>query len=495
MDSKRYRRYFVILDNEDEGFNSKQGKKPKGYAKIETRNGKGILNYYVQNLKFFDKAEWVYRGYLIGIRKDKPIYVQTGMILIDKDGKGEHSWKFDVENVDGNGNKFNNFNVIAVIAEDSKKDKIQDITAPLIGFIDKQPVQWKHILKNYLLQSEKEKIPSSDVFQEKEQQDLKQLIEPGLQKKEKDEEEREEQSESNVQETSIEEKGQKVEELQQYEQAAKESNMEKEVPITVGTEKEEMQVAIDTEKEETQIATGIKKEQTETTVDTEKEEIQKVAGTEREEEQIEVDTEKEELEEPKKENDIEAEYMQKKQDIANYIEQGINDQDFKEEPEKIHYNSQYFRMVCEYIQDVLKYYPKVEPFENKMQGCSWWKIPYNNQMLYRHFMPFHGYINNMGYYPYTNYMTSYSDLIYKYQHYIFGISSDSKGEPVYYLYGVPGRFILSEQPDQGTTGFIYWHPIQDKNPERGDYGYWILHIDAKTGSVVMPLKPTLPPQY
>jgi hypothetical protein len=53
--------------------------------------------------------------------------------------------------------------------------------------------------------------------------------------------------------------------------------------------------------------------------------------------------------------------------------------------------------------------------------------------------------------------------------------------------------MLSEQPYEGMTGFVYWHPLQDKKGKKGDYGYWILHIDAKTGNVVMPRKPTPPP--
>ena len=91
-------------------------------------------------------------------------------------------------------------------------------------------------------------------------------------------------------------------------------------------------------------------------------------------------------------------------------------------------------------------------------------------------------------------MTGCSDLIYKYQHYIFGIVENQPDEATYYIYGIPGRYILSEQPYEGMTGFVYWHPLENKIPQRGDYGYWLLYVDAKTGNIAMPQKPTPPPR-
>ena len=91
-------------------------------------------------------------------------------------------------------------------------------------------------------------------------------------------------------------------------------------------------------------------------------------------------------------------------------------------------------------------------------------------------------------------MTGCTDLIYKYQHYIFGITENENEEATYYIYGIPGRFVLSEQPYEGKTGFVYWHPLEDRAPKKGDYGYWTLHIDAKTGNIVMPQQTTPPPK-
>lgn len=460
MDSRRYRRYFVILEGAEEGFESKKNKKPKGYAKIETRNGKGVLNCYVQNLKYFEGAEWIYRGYLIGTKKEKPVYAQMGVIVIDQDGKGELNWKFDVENVDGRGSNFDDFNVIAVIAENGKKGIAQEINAPLVGFIDKRKTEWKHALKEEIQKEQKGPL--------KEEAEASFIREEGF---------HEEPASQAKESVEVDFEGEKTEmpseEREIKLQAAELIQEEKTgMPETVEKEAGEGQEKIQEEKEKKQDAgqhQEIEKDFEEKTG-----EAMETAGQHSHDPNV-----------------FEGERTVAAESAGAENAKKEAEQEFIRQTAGPGYQSQYFKMVCEYIQNVLKYYPKVEPFEKNMEGCSWWKISCNHQTLYRQFMPFYGYMYPM--YPYTRHMASCSDLIYKYQHYIFGIKKDEQGEVIHYLYGIPGRFLLSEQPDQGMTGFVYWHPLEDKKAERGDYGYWILHIDAKTGHVVMPLKPTPPP--
>lgn len=74
----------------------------------------------------------------------------------------------------------------------------------------------------------------------------------------------------------------------------------------------------------------------------------------------------------------------------------------------------------------------------------------------------------------------------KYGHFIIGNSAEKS-----YI-GIPGRFILEEQPACGSTGFTLWQPlrggeemyrslekIDDKTAELV-YGYWIACIDNDT---------------
>lgn len=73
----------------------------------------------------------------------------------------------------------------------------------------------------------------------------------------------------------------------------------------------------------------------------------------------------------------------------------------------------------------------------------------------------------------------------KYGHFIIG-----NGDKFSYI-GIPGRFLIEEQPAEGETGFTLWQPLRggrtfyESLEEMGEdahfiYGYWIARIDAKT---------------
>ena len=73
-----------------------------------------------------------------------------------------------------------------------------------------------------------------------------------------------------------------------------------------------------------------------------------------------------------------------------------------------------------------------------------------------------------------------------YGHFIIGNSE--KGDFI----GIPGRFMLKEQPAEGKTGFTLWQPLRggeelyesleeiDEETAERVYGYWIAKIDGKT---------------
>ncbi len=74
----------------------------------------------------------------------------------------------------------------------------------------------------------------------------------------------------------------------------------------------------------------------------------------------------------------------------------------------------------------------------------------------------------------------------KYNHFIIG-----KGQNRNYI-GIPGRFILEEQPAGGETGFTLWQPLRggetfyknlgEMEEETAEfiYGYWIAALDENT---------------
>ena len=74
----------------------------------------------------------------------------------------------------------------------------------------------------------------------------------------------------------------------------------------------------------------------------------------------------------------------------------------------------------------------------------------------------------------------------KYGHFIVGVSQ--KGNYI----GIPGRFMLEEQPAGGKTGFTLWQPLRggeemysglsdmDEKTAELVYGYWTAAIDSST---------------
>ncbi len=77
-------------------------------------------------------------------------------------------------------------------------------------------------------------------------------------------------------------------------------------------------------------------------------------------------------------------------------------------------------------------------------------------------------------------------MAFKYRHFIIGSSAASD-----YI-GIPGRFLLREQPAGGKTGFTLWQPLRggeelyeslevlDEETAEVIYGYWIAKLDSET---------------
>lgn len=78
----------------------------------------------------------------------------------------------------------------------------------------------------------------------------------------------------------------------------------------------------------------------------------------------------------------------------------------------------------------------------------------------------------------------------KYGHFIIGQRQEADMSECYI--GIPGRFLLEEQPAGGKSGFTLWQPIKGGEQffdtletiedEMADsiYGYWIAALDEKT---------------
>ncbi|WMM24382.1 hypothetical protein RBU61_15825 [Tissierella sp. MB52-C2] len=131
-----------------------------------------------------------------------------------------------------------------------------------------------------------------------------------------------------------------------------------------------------------------------------------------------------------------------------------------------------------YVLSILRFFPYIEPFKYKLKGYNWWIVELDKENEYRAFLPYFSYIiggNNKEFYRENT--ATCSQLMDKYQHYLFGLYNE--GENVkYFVYGIPGKFMREEHPYVGEREFNTWY--EGINAE----GYWIIHIDPMTGKPV-----------
>jgi hypothetical protein len=93
---KSYSRYFIILQEDEKGYALGSDKLPSGYAKLEIKNDKCKVSYYVQNLK---KESTPYFMVLICNKKDVKKLIRIGEMNIDEYGRTEVSYEYPTENV------------------------------------------------------------------------------------------------------------------------------------------------------------------------------------------------------------------------------------------------------------------------------------------------------------------------------------------------------------------------------------------------------------
>lgn len=76
---------------------------------------------------------------------------------------------------------------------------------------------------------------------------------------------------------------------------------------------------------------------------------------------------------------------------------------------------------------------------------------------------------------------------------LIGTVADESGSLQYMVHGIPGRLLRADQPDQGRTGYLYWHPYYGIEERIGAIGYWLCYIHPQTNQIATPLGVTIPP--
>ena len=139
-----------------------------------------------------------------------------------------------------------------------------------------------------------------------------------------------------------------------------------------------------------------------------------------------------------------------------------------------------------YVLNILRYFPYLDPFKNNLTGYNWWVVDLDRENEYRSFLPYFSYLtggNNKE--SYNESAITCTELMDKYQHYIFGLYNVNE-EVKYFVYGVPGSFTEGEHPGKGRDGFNTWYEGKNEN------GYWIIYIDPITGKPIYPFNPMIP---
>lgn len=123
MNYVKYNRSFVMMEEQSSRFAARESAPIKGYLKVETGNNKGALRCIVQNLRYFEKGDYIYKLILFGKKGERTIHTIIGNLLINRQGNGETYFRFLPLDMDGKGNFYHNYTTAIVAAASTKNDR------------------------------------------------------------------------------------------------------------------------------------------------------------------------------------------------------------------------------------------------------------------------------------------------------------------------------------------------------------------------------------
>ena len=125
-----YKRDFIIMKEEDKGYQIRQGKTPTGYVKLERKGDKVKLNGFFQDL--VPSGELSYR--LILLSDSKKTSIDLGEFIFDSNGRGVINKHLNSYDVMDSGIDISEFTSALVAYKDQ---------APLYGSINKENGNWR----------------------------------------------------------------------------------------------------------------------------------------------------------------------------------------------------------------------------------------------------------------------------------------------------------------------------------------------------------------
>lgn len=485
---KGYSRYFIILQQDENGYSVSSDKLPSGYTKLETKSDKCKITYYVQNIR---KELEPYYMVLICSKKDTKKIINLGEMNIDEYGRAEITYEYSTANIAGSTLPIDLVTGAAIIKQDGSK-----IISVMSGFASADPPSdWKgfHLLNENRKESvAEEKVEKAEKKPEKAKKKVKET--------EKEETIIEESSE---QTKVFEEYERKIEELKQLkDKLAEEEKKEEKIDIKEELkveEKEDIKAEEKTEKAE-EVKEKVKTE--EKSKDQVKEEIKEEVKVsleekvrkeiqEKLEQEIEEKVRREIEEKVKKEIEEKVKAEIKEEVIQKEKVEEKAEEDSKKEIVDEHRTvkdgsskEQEYPLgtVGEFFKSLAKDFEEVQGACTEIKRCKWYKVNVESMQDMNSESDYNKY--TIIYYP----MMSYYPYINKHKHFLLGYKYDKEGKMKYIVYGIAGSKNIYDQPYGGKSGFVTW-VSEDEADTRGEQlGYWLMFYDFKTSTIVVPAR-------
>lgn len=425
---KTYSRVFIILQEMKKNLGISSDRIPNGYVKLEIKNTKCKICFYVQNLKPMAKD---YKMLLLSGDKNDGKAIDLGKAKIDSNGKCEINIEKSMDNLANNDISIDKIIGAAIAIVDGG-----EIDGVMCGFSIKDiPEDWT----KYKLVKEDNEYNSQEKAKE-----IKEI--------------------EKVKETK------KKEEVKEYKETEKKEECKGEKEIDQCNEEKE--VYCDDRKHEKQQGEPYSTDD----IINPQNSLQELEQEETQEEKAGIGNEANQTME--KSSKTESSNTMKNNTKSNAM-----DFDGYEETIKGNLKNSFFRGASgEFFEYLVSGLEEVKDVMPEIKKCKWYKIRVKTLDDLYYITDYRKY--SMIYYP----MVNNYPYICKYGHYLFGYKLDENDNLKYMLYAVPGTKHPYDQPYGGKTGYVMWLPMEKGKEGEKDPGYWIMFYDFKDATVCVPAK-------
>ena len=540
MSHNKLYRNFIILQEDERGYSSENGKALSGYAKVEAKGDKCKISFYAQNLRKEDNYSMV----LICCKRDFKELIDLGPLTINEVGKGDTSKEYYINNIAGlgvsyekisgagickvSGNDLNfimhgfmngeepteNWRKFKLVRVESKKEDVvlepKKLDEKIISANE------KIISANEKIISANEKIVNSkvdDIGKAERIENIKigtvEVLE-SVEKTDTNIESVEEKIEENILSSDERNKCKKCDKEEDKKEKHKKEECKKEEHKKDECKKEECKKEEHKKDEEhknecKKCEKGeakkeeYKKESFEEIIDNLCDKIEEcnhiidfdiqdmncdymVYGFIKKKYDNKCEWKKFKLNRSKSDMYCKT-HINKRIEENTRLDLDLDTPDFDKYERDIKENvntSKDFAMngsVGEYFEKIARGFDVYEDKLNDINNCKWYRVNVDSIDDLCNESNYNKY--TLAYYP----MRNYYPYISKNNHFLLGYKCDTEGELQYIVYGIPGSKDKEDQPYGGKTGFVTW-----TNSNNRSQGYWLMFYDFKNSSIVIPMK-------